>query len=231
VKALVQALLTTILVAGSVSSAPAAESAHSLVDADGSVHVTNVPGDPRYRGLPGAPGTAAGWLRLGEQPSGRYAAEIREISRQHGVDPALVEAVVRAESAFDSRAVSAKGAGGLMQLMPRTASALGVIDRFDPRENIQGGVRHLRYLLERYRGSVVLAVAAYNAGERAVDTYGGIPPYAETRQYVERVLRRVGLSGSPAAADVLYRYEGPDDTLTYSNLPPVRRHPARAAAR
>jgi soluble lytic murein transglycosylase-like protein len=148
------------------------------------------------------------------------AADIREIAREHGVSPALIEAVVRTESGFASAAVSPKGAAGLMQLMPRTAAALGVVDRFDPRENIRGGVRHLRYLLERYHGSVVLALAAYNAGEGAVDAHRGMPPYPETHQYVHRVLQRAGLADSLAATEALYRYLGPDDVVTYSNLPP-----------
>ena len=108
-----------------------------------------------------------------------------------------------------------------MQLMPRTASALGVRDRFDPRENIRGGVRHLRYLLDRYRGNIAMAVAAYNAGEGAVDFHQGIPPYPETEQYVQRVLRQAGmletLRRSPRP---LYRYPGRDNSLIYSNLPP-----------
>jgi soluble lytic murein transglycosylase-like protein len=133
----------------------------------------------------------------------------------------LVEAVVRTESGFDPTAVSPKGAGGLMQLMPKTASALGVLDRFNPRENISGGVRHLRYLLDRYQGSVAMALAAYNAGEGAVDTYRGIPPYAETLQYVQQVLRHAGMSDSLRAAPLIYRYAGSDGTLTYSNLPPA----------
>lgn len=213
-------LLGVILAAGAASSAHASDPARRLVDSDGVLHLTNVPGDPRYRGLPGASGSAAGWLRLPARPRGGYAAEIREIASQQGISPVLVEAVVRAESGFDPRAVSAKGAEGLMQLMPRTAAALGVRDRFDPRENLQGGVRHLRYLLERYRGSVPLAVAAYNAGEQAVDAHGGIPPFPETRQYVQRVLLAAGLADAPSPADVMYRYRRPDDTLVYSNLPP-----------
>jgi soluble lytic murein transglycosylase-like protein len=140
------------------------------------------------------------------------------------VSPALIEAVVRTESGFAPSAVSPKGAGGLMQLMPKTASALGVVDRFDPRENIRGGVRHLRYLLERYQGSVVLALAAYNAGEGAVDAHRGVPPYPETQQYVQRVLRRAGLAESLTSAEALYRYAGPDDVVTYSNRPPRPRH-------
>lgn len=214
-------LLVATLVASGASSALGSEPARRLVDSDGVVHVTNVPADPRYRGLPGASGTVAGWLRLPARPWRRYAVEIQEISSQQGVSPVLVEAVVRAESGFDPRAVSAKGAGGLMQLMPQTASALGVRDRFDPRENIRGGVRHLRYLLERYRGSVPLAVAAYNAGERAVDAHGGIPPFPETRQYVQRVLRGAGLADAPRPADVMYRYQGPEHTIVYSNIPPA----------
>ncbi len=151
------------------------------------------------------------------------AGEIREISRQYGVDPTLVEAIVRAESAFNRTAVSPKGAGGLMQLMPLTAAALGVLDRFEPRESIRGGVRHLRYLLDRYQGSVALAVAAYNAGEGAVDAHRGIPPYPETEQYVQRVLQRAGVTDPRGPRQGLYRYVGPDDAVTYSNLPPESR--------
>ena len=113
-----------------------------------------------------------------------------------------------------------------MQLMPRTASALGVFDRFDARENIRGGVRYLRYLLDRYRGNVALAVAAYNAGEGAVDLHRGIPPYPETEQYVQRVLRQADVSGARGGSPQgIYRYPGPDDSLVYSNLPPDIRRP------
>jgi hypothetical protein len=194
-----------------------------VVDADGVVHFTNVPADPRYHGLPGAIGTASGWLRLSDRSRREHAADIQEISHRYGVSATLVRAIVRAESGFDPRAVSASGAGGLMQLMPQTASALGVVDRFDPRENITGGVRHLRYLLDRYRGSVPMALAAYNAGEGPVDTYRGIPPYAETRQYVRRVMREAGITDTATTSHVLYRYVGPGDTLTYSNIRPTAR--------
>ena len=153
----------------------ASAGAARLIDGDGIVHFTNVPEDPRYRGVRGTSGTALGWFSRSDPRRGQYARDIREISLQHDVDPVLVRAVVWVESAFNPSAVSRKGAGGLMQLMPRTASALGVLDPFDPRESIRGGVRHLRYLLDHYRGNVTLAVAAYNAGEAAVDFHHGIP--------------------------------------------------------
>lgn len=217
---LITASIAAVLLAGGAPAACAFDRARRLVDADGVVHLTNVPADPRYRGLPGDPGTSADGPPQPTRTSTRYAADIQQIAREHGVNPALIEAVVATESNFDPAAVSPKGAGGLMQLMPRTASALGVVDRFDPRESIRGGVRHLRYLLERYRGSVVLALAAYNAGEDAVDTHRAIPPYPETHRYVQRVLRRAGLADSLASAGPLQRSLGPDDVMTYSNLPP-----------
>ena len=217
-------IAAALLLAVGAPIASASDRARRLVDGEGVVHLTNMPGDPRYRGLSGASGTRSGWLQLSAPSWTRYAADVQAIAREHGVSPALIEAVIRTESGFDPGAVSPKGAAGLMQLMPKTASALGVADRFDPRESIRGGVRHLRYLLERYRGSVVLALAAYNAGEGAVDAHRGVPPYPETQQYVRSVLRRAGLADSLASAEALYRYAGPDDVMTYSNLPPRPRH-------
>ena len=105
------------------------------------------------------------------------------------MDTALVKAVIRAESDFVPSAVSPKGAQGLMQLMPATARLRNVWRAFEPRQNVEGGVSHLRYLLDRYGGNLRLALAAYNAGEKAVDAYGGVPPYPETMEYLARVLR------------------------------------------
>jgi soluble lytic murein transglycosylase-like protein len=109
-------------------------------------------------------------------------------ARRHGLEPALVLAVVQVESAFRPHAISPKGAQGLMQLMPPTARELGVKDAFDPEQNLDGGARYLRQLLVRYKGDVKRALAAYNAGPGAVDRHQGVPPYRETRQYVRRVL-------------------------------------------
>lgn len=116
---------------------------------------------------------------------------IREIAQRYGVSEVLVAAIIAVESEYNPRAVSRKGARGLMQLMPATASSLSVDDPFDPRENIEAGVRHLRRLLIRFDNNLPLVLAAYNAGEQAVLRYRGVPPYRETRQYISRVLRRV----------------------------------------
>ncbi|WP_232522266.1 transglycosylase SLT domain-containing protein [Marinimicrobium alkaliphilum] len=112
---------------------------------------------------------------------------IDQAASRHGVDPALVRAVIHAESAFRPTALSPKGAQGLMQLMPATAQELGVGDAFLPEQNIDGGVRYLARLLTQHRGDVRLATAAYNAGPGAVRRHGGVPPFAETRTYIERV--------------------------------------------
>lgn len=119
-------------------------------------------------------------------------AHIREVAVRYEIPPILVAAIVEAESEFNPRAVSRRGARGLMQLMPGTASSLQVSDTLDPYENIEGGVRHLRRLMDRYHGNLPVVLAAYNAGEQAVMVYRGVPPYPETRRYVSRILRRIG---------------------------------------
>jgi hypothetical protein len=125
---------------------------------------------------------------------------IEEVAAQYKLSPQLVAAIIDVESEFNPRAVSRRGAQGLMQLMPDTAATLDVQDSFDARENIEGGVKHLKALLERFRGNVPLAVAAYNAGEQAVITHRGIPPYPETRRYVISVMRRVDREAARAVA-------------------------------
>jgi soluble lytic murein transglycosylase len=152
---------------------------------------------------------------------GRYSREVR-------LDPDLVKAVIRAESSFDERAVSHQGAMGLMQLMPDTADALAVSDPFDPEQNVRGGTRYLRQMLDAFRGSLELALAAYNAGPEAVHRFGGVPPYRETVDYVERVMRlyrsdptyAVRASRHLGRGRQTYLSRGADGKLTMSTTPP-----------
>ncbi len=146
----------------------------------GSVAARAVIGSSRYPQAGRVPATGNG-------KSAAFDDMIRKAAQREGVDEKLVKAVVEAESGFNPRAVSKAGAKGLMQLMDGTARSLGVRDSFDPASNLAGGAKFLRSMLDRF-GSVPLALAAYNAGPGAVEKYGGIPPYQETRSYVERVL-------------------------------------------
>ncbi|NDY42010.1 lytic transglycosylase domain-containing protein [Dissulfurirhabdus thermomarina] len=169
------------LVIVSAAAAPAlAGGLYAYVDSRGVLHVTNVPTDPRYRPL-----EAARHRRCRE----RLDDLITRAARAHGLDPALVRAVIHAESAGNPLARSRKGAMGLMQLMPETAEEVAVADPFDPAANIRGGVAYLKKLLDRFGGNVVLALAAYNAGPNRVEAAGGVPPIPETRAYIRRVIQ------------------------------------------
>jgi soluble lytic murein transglycosylase-like protein len=149
-----------------------------LVDGEGRTMYINA--DEAYPSLMGARDRASHTPETIRQVIGRTSSQFK-------VDPKLVDAVVRVESGYDPRALSPKGAQGLMQLIPATAARFGVQNPFDPAENVRGGVSYLRDLLTEFNGSVPLTLAAYNAGEGAVERYRGIPPYAETRDYVRRV--------------------------------------------
>jgi soluble lytic murein transglycosylase-like protein len=202
-------------------AAPAGAEMFKFKAPDGTTHFTNAPTDPRYQRMGFTSGTDAGWLRL---PQGGntapYAREITEAANRYGIPERLVTAVIRAESGFNPRAVSRKGARGLMQLMPATASTLGVRNSFDPGENIDGGVRHLRGLIDRFPGNLPFAIAAYNAGEKAVLAYNAIPPYAETQDYVVKVLRFYGIEGGNTPPTRIYQTIASDGTITYTNIPP-----------
>lgn len=198
------ALLVGVLASEARSSGPI----YRFIDADGVVHFSDSPVDARFtrirprrqEGLVIAPSAP----RRG--PARReYDGLILQLGRRYRVQPALVKAVIAAESNFRADAVSRVGAQGLMQLMPATAQELGVERPFVVHENIDGGVRYLRRMLDRY-GDVTRALAAYNAGPTAVDQYGGVPPYPETRSYVVRVLEyyrgyRIDFERDPGARD------------------------------
>lgn len=132
------------------------------------------------------PGSTVDWHTVALNTEA-YAEIVASTAQRYQIDPALVRAVIHAESAFNASALSSKGAQGLMQLMPGTAKELGVENAFDVRQNIEGGVRYLAQMLRQFNGDIRLATAAYNAGPNAVRRFNGIPPYAETEVYVERV--------------------------------------------
>ncbi len=145
---------------------------------------------------------------------------IEEAARRHNVDPNLVRALIKVESNFDTQAVSSKGAMGLMQLMPGTARSLNVHNPFDPQQNVDAGVRHLKHLLEDFNGDVKLSLAAYNAGAGAVTRSKGVPPYAETRKYVRRITTLYGDHGkllSGPVADPVRVFRDSSGVLVITN--------------
>jgi len=195
-----------IALATQLQSRPAsADDVYFFRDRGGVMHFTNAPTDSRFRVLLRDRASKSADPTARQSPYRPYspyvssfgpaqapadiAVMVDEAARHYGVEPSLVHAVVRAESAYDHLAVSPAGARGLMQLMPGTASLVGVRNVFQPRENLDGGVYYLRYLLDRFNNNVLLAVAAYNAGPGAVESFRGVPPYPETLEYVQRVFR------------------------------------------
>jgi soluble lytic murein transglycosylase-like protein len=160
---------------------------YKYVDPKGTIHLTNIPTNPEvnyvlvYR-------EKRILFNIRANDVAKYDQIINRSAEKYNVDPALIKAVIKTESNFNHRAVSPKGARGLMQLMPTTAYALQVSDSFQPENNVEGGVKYLRYLMELFRNDLSLALAAYNAGENAVIKHRGIPPYRETQNYVQRVL-------------------------------------------
>lgn len=146
-------------------------------------------------------GSLASSLRGFTTGNAQVDGYIADSATRHGLDPLLIYSVMHQESSFKQRAISHKGARGLMQLMPGTAARFGVTNIFDPKQNIEGGSRYMKFLLNRFEGNLSLALAGYNAGEGAVDKYGWrIPPYAETQEYVRRISRRYNLLRDPNAA-------------------------------
>jgi soluble lytic murein transglycosylase-like protein len=184
-------LIATLLAASAVA---AHSQIYTYVDADGLRHYTDVPDNNRYRLLILSPRdrTASGdrYDAMLLAKAGRYDSIIEKAATAASVEPNLLRAVIVVESGFNSRAVSKRGAMGLMQLMPATATRFGVSNPYDPLQNVHAGARYLKFLIDRFGQDVRLALAAYNAGEDAVDRNGGqIPPFSETMAYVPRVLK------------------------------------------
>ena len=236
------AIVVAVLVALAVVGAPALWAGDDILyrrNANGTLVLTNVPDHgelQQYR-----VGRVAATLHRGDE----FRPMIESAALEQGIHPDLVYAVVEVESNFNPWAVSIKGAQGLMQLMPETARSLGVVNAFDPVDNVRGGARYLRRLLDRFGGDKRLALAAYNAGETAVLAANrAIPPYRETRNYVRKVLKIFGEGRAPYAvpgrrprASVgtpqqapIYRYVDEEGVINYSDSPPVRPGPEAESA-
>lgn len=191
--------LAALLIAASAAAHP---KIYTYLDADGVRHYTDVPDDNRYRLLALSPGELT---HSGDRydpavlaRATQYDSIIEKTAVSAAVEPNLLRAVIVVESGFNSRAVSKRGAVGLMQLMPATATRFGVSNRYDPIQNIRGGALYLKFLMDRFGHDVRLALAAYNAGEEAVDRNGGqIPPFSETMAYVPRVLKIYHMLAEP----------------------------------
>ena len=217
---------------------------YGYVDAEGTAHFTDAPTKPHFRPLP-----AFGLPRGVNLVRGQYATLINQIALEERVDPGLVRAIIKAESNFDTYALSRRGARGLMQLMPGTAGRYAVANTYDPEANVRGGVRHLRYLQDLFPGRLPLALAAYNAGEQVVLRYDRVPPYPETRRYVDRVLGSYGrpdlteeasralasrrrtrtrVAHDEPSAPTVYRTVDANGIPQYTNIPPVVRSSPRA---
>jgi len=176
-----------------LTSTPSSAGIYRYIDENGVIHFTNCPRDPKFilylresKEDVGEETTAASPSYT--KDSNNYDLLISEFSQKYQVDSALIKAMIRAESGFNPLAVSRKGAKGLMQLMPQTASRMNVSNVFNPKENIEGGVRYFKYLLSLFNNDLRLSLAAYNAGENLVAERRTIPPYRETVDYVRRVL-------------------------------------------
>ena len=192
-KQLITLIIFSFLFSFNQSNAPSIAHAiemYRYIDEYGVEHFSNVPTDPRFKPrliprIPNFPPPRYGYFE--------FHNIIHSVALQQGVDPLLIRAVIKTESNFNPYAVSKKGAQGLMQLMPPTALSMSVQNSFDPEENIRGGVRYLRYLLMRFNNNLILALAAYNAGETSVFKYKKVPPFKETKTYIDRVLQRYKL--------------------------------------
>ncbi len=214
------------------AAAPALADIYQYTDENGVLHFTNVNGGGRNQKRVRTEKEPARSASI--TPHARSSAPISSVNipsnyvdaittscSRHGVDPSLVHAIVKVESDFNPYALSRKGAMGLMQLMPETAAVLNVKDSFDPAQNIDGGVKYLRYLIDRYEGNLSLALAAYNSGENAVKKWGTVPPFKETQQYVQRILRiyNGGASKGFVSRYTIYMGYGDDGALILTDNP------------
>jgi Transglycosylase SLT domain/Domain of unknown function (DUF4124) len=205
------------------------QAVYSYVDEDGVPNFTNVPPKGAVRDLK-ISNPAAAWRPVGTTgKDSRYDSIIEKYAGQFRLDPSLVRSMIQTESDFDERAISPKGARGLMQLMPATALRLGVQNSLDPDQNVRGGAQHMRGLLDRFNNDLELSLAAYNAGENLVQRIGRIPHIRETHDYVRKITKKYGnsrmspLGAVPPRAPSTFRFVDQDGILHLTNIPPSKR--------
>jgi hypothetical protein len=226
---LFSSLVTSFLIFGQHSYSQAL---YSYVDENGTKVFTNIaptspPSDLKIIGANATPNPATPPAGL---KSEAYNPIIEKYASNYRLDPSLIRSIIAAESGFNPKAVSSKGARGLMQLMPETAKRLGVINSFDPEQNIQGGIKHFRFLMDSFNEDIPLSLAAYNAGENLIQRLGRIPDIRETKDYVQSVTKRYDKNKSetkqaPQTTEivpVLYRYLDDSGVLHVTNIPPLR---------
>jgi hypothetical protein len=221
----------TIIIAATLSAGNSfGETLYSYIDENGVRHFTNIPPVIHIRDLKVTGSVPSGPATPGDNTnpkSGAYDPIIEKYASDYQLDASLIRSIIATESGFNARAVSPKGARGLMQLMPATAARLGVKNSFDPEENIRGGVRHFRSLMDNFGNNLALSLAAYNAGENLVQRLGRVPEIKETRDYVESVTRRYGskevsMETQERNYPSTFRFIDKDGILHLTNIPPLR---------
>ncbi|GAB4420516.1 MAG: hypothetical protein OHK0032_16250 [Thermodesulfovibrionales bacterium] len=206
---------------------------YRYVDENGIVCYTDIPLNKNAERIIRSPAAAIQRDATGASERKDFHSIVKEKADKYEIDPSLVHAVIKAESNGNPHAISRKGAMGLMQLMPTTANELRVGNPFDPEENIDGGTRYLKYLIERFNGDLVLALAAYNAGPKSVEKTGSIPPYPETKHYIKRVLSHYNgktyynVSSNPPVRerpDPIYKVLAEDGSVLFTNSPLYKKY-------
>jgi soluble lytic murein transglycosylase-like protein len=222
------AVASAILLSANISSGQAL---YSYLDANGDRVFTNVPPVHPIPGMQvtGAPAPTPAPVQTAASKTGSFDPIIEKYAGENQLDPHLIRSIIDQESGFNPKAVSPKGARGLMQLMPSTAARLGVKNSFDPEQNIQGGVKHFKFLMDNFNNNLELSLAAYNAGENLVQRLGRIPAIKETRDYVQSITRKYGKKQQlnarvqePPANPPIFRYIDESGTFHMTNIAPLR---------
>jgi soluble lytic murein transglycosylase len=193
---------------------------YRFVDKRGVIHYTNIPSGKKFKKISATKTTRvkryAGKKSLAQKPL-YYSHIVDNTSRKYNLEPSLINAIIKVESNWNSTAVSHKGAQGLMQLMPYTAKNLNVKNPFNPQENIEGGAKYVRMLLDKFNGDIPLALAAYNAGPKKIEKFRGIPPIPETRQFVDRVLALYDDNRISGSVSPIHKVKLQNGTTLYTN--------------